>query len=142
MRFDELAVGQTASIRKTMTEADIGVFAGLTGDFNPIHMDADFAARTRFKSRIAHGMLTAGLISHVLGMRLPGTGAIYLSQTLRFSAPVRAGDTIEARAEVIELLPAQRRVRLRTLCTNQRGETVLQGEALMLMEELAQTGGL
>jgi 3-hydroxybutyryl-CoA dehydratase len=136
MRFEELAVGQTAAIRKTITETDIGVFAGLTGDFNPIHMDADFAAGTRFQSRIAHGMLTAGLISHVLGMRLPGTGAIYLGQTLRFSAPVRAGDTIEARAEVIELMPVQRRVRLRTVCTNQRGETVLQGEALMLMEEV------
>ncbi|HEX9893657.1 MAG TPA: MaoC family dehydratase [Gemmatimonadales bacterium] len=136
MRFDELSLGQTATIRKTITQADIEVFAGLTGDFNPIHMDAQYAGRTRFGGRIAHGMLTAGLVSQVLGMRLPGTGAVYLSQTLRFKAPVRAGDTIEARAEVLELMPEKRRVRLRTLCVNQSGDTVLDGEALMLVDDV------
>lgn len=137
MRFEELSLGQTATIRKTISESDILAYAGLTGDFNPLHVDAEYAARTRFGTRIAHGMLTAGLVSHVLGMRLPGTGAIYLGQSLRFTAPVRAGDTIEARAEVVELVPAQRRVRLKTVCENQLGEKVLEGEALMMIEEVA-----
>lgn len=137
MRFDQLSVGQTAAIRKTISESDIVWYAGITGDFNPIHIDAEYAARTRFGTRIAHGMLTAGLVSQVLGMRLPGTGAVYLGQTLRFTAPVRAGDTIEARAEVIELIPGKQRVRLRTVCVNQDGDTVLEGEALMLMEDIA-----
>ena len=136
MRFEELSLGQTASIRKTISESDILAYAGLTGDFNPVHVDAEYAARTRFGTRIAHGMLTAGLVSHVLGMRLPGTGAIYLGQSLRFTAPVRAGDTIEARAEVVELVPAKRRVRLKTVCENQLGEQVLEGEALMMIEEV------
>ena len=136
MRFEELSLGQTATIRKTISESDILAYAGLTGDFNPVHVDAEYAARTRFGSRIAHGMLTAGLVSHVLGMRLPGTGAIYLGQSLRFTAPVRAGDTIEARAEVVELVPAKRRVRLKTVCENQLGEKVLEGEALMMIEEV------
>ena len=134
MRFDELKVGQSDRIRRTISEADIVSYAGLTGDFNPIHVDAEFGARTRFGTRIAHGMMTAGLISNVLGMRLPGTGAVYLGQTLRFRGPVRAGDTIEAAAEVVELMPDKRRVRLRTTCVNQRGETVLEGEALMLID--------
>ena len=136
MRFEELSLGQTAAIRKTISESDILAYAGLTGDFNPVHVDAEYAARTRFGSRIAHGMLTAGLVSHVLGMRLPGSGAIYLGQSLRFTAPVRAGDTIEARAEVVELVPAKRRVRLKTVCENQLGEKVLEGEALMMIEEV------
>lgn len=136
MRFEELSLGQTATIRKTISESDILAYAGLTGDFNPVHVDAEYASRTRFGSRIAHGMLTAGLVSHVLGMRLPGTGAIYLGQSLRFTAPVRAGDTIEARAEVVELVPAKRRVRLKTVCENQLGEKVLEGEALMMIEEV------
>ena len=136
MRFEELSLGQTAAIRKTISESDILAYAGLTGDFNPVHVDAEYAARTRFGTRIAHGMLTAGLVSHVLGMRLPGTGAIYLGQSLRFTAPVRAGDTIEARAEVVELVPAKRRVRLKTVCENQLGEQVLEGEALMMIEEV------
>ena len=137
MRFEELTLGQTATIQKIISEADIIAYAGLTGDFNPIHVDAEYAARTRFGTRIAHGMLTAGLVSHVLGMRLPGTGAIYLSQSLRFTAPVRAGDTIEARAEVVELVPARRWVRLKTVCQNQLGEKVIEGEALMMIEEVS-----
>lgn len=137
MRFGDLRVGQTAVISKTITEADIMAYAALTGDFNPLHVDAEHAARTRFGGRIAHGMLTAGLVSNVLGMRLPATGAVYLSQSLRFKAPVRAGDTIEARAEVLELFPEKQRVRLRTVCTNQTGTTVLEGEALMLIDEVS-----
>lgn len=136
MLFAELALGQTALVRRTITEADLSGFAGITGDFNPLHVDAEWAARTRFGGRIAHGMLSAGLISNVLGMRLPGPGAIYLGQTLRFTAPVRPGDTITARAEVVELVPAKRRVRLRTTCTNQAGETVVDGEAVMLVDDV------
>jgi 3-hydroxybutyryl-CoA dehydratase len=136
MRYADLHVGQTAAIRKTLTEADIVNYAGITEDFNPLHVDADYATRSRFGGKIAHGMLTAGLVSTVLGMRLPGTGAVYLSQTLRFTAPVRPGDTIEARAEVLELMPEKRRVRLGTICVNQRGETVLEGEALMLVDDV------
>jgi 3-hydroxybutyryl-CoA dehydratase len=135
MRYSDLRVGQTAAIQKTITETDITSYAGIIQDFNPLHVDADYAARSRFGGKIAHGMLTAGLISTVMGMRLPGTGAVYLSQTLRFTAPVRPGDTIEARAEVLELMPAKRRVRLGTVCVNQRGETVIEGEALMMVDE-------
>lgn len=136
MRFAELAMGQTAEVRRTITESDVVAFAGITGDFNPVHMDAVWAARTRFGGRVAHGMLSAGLISNVLGMRLPGAGAIYLGQTLRFTAPVRPGDTITARAEVVELVPAKQRVRLRTTCTNQHGETVVEGEATMVVDDI------
>jgi len=133
MRFDELHLGQQAAVSKVIEEADIDAFAALTGDSNPVHLDEAFAATTRFGGRIAHGMLSAGLFSTVLGMKLPGTGAIYLGQTLRFTAPVRPGDTITATAEVVELVPEKRRVRLRTTATNQRGETVIDGEAQMLL---------
>ncbi|HEX9754440.1 MAG TPA: MaoC family dehydratase [Gemmatimonadales bacterium] len=140
MRFAELAIGQTAEVRRTITESDVVAFAGISGDFNPVHVDAEWAARTRFGGRVAHGMLSAGLISNVLGMRLPGAGAIYRSQTLRFTAPVRPGDTITARAEVVELVPAKRRVRLRTTCTNQDGETVVEGEATMVVDDVPDSG--
>jgi 3-hydroxybutyryl-CoA dehydratase len=133
MRFDELHLGQQAAVSKVIEEADIDAFATLTGDANPVHLDEAFAATTRFGGRIAHGMLSAGLFSTVLGMKLPGTGAIYLGQTLRFTAPVRPGDTVTATAEVVELVPEKRRVRLRTTATNQRGETVIDGEAQMLL---------
>jgi len=133
MRFDELHLGQQAAVSKVIEEADIDAFAALTGDSNPVHLDEAFAATTRFGGRIAHGMLSAGLFSTVLGMKLPGTGAIYLGQTLRFTAPVRPGDTVTATAEVVELVPEKRRVRLRTTATNQRGETVIDGEAQMLL---------
>lgn len=133
MQFAELVLGQVAEVSKTITKADIEAFAALTGDTNPMHLDEAFAAATRFGGLIAHGMLSAGLISTVLGTRLPGTGAIYLGQSLRFTAPVRPGDTVTARAEVVELVPAKRRVRIRTTGTNQRGEVVIDGEAEMLL---------
>lgn len=136
MRFEELAVGMSAAVRETITDAHIRKFAALSGDHNPLHVDDAWAARFRFGGRIAHGALTAGLVSRVLGMELPGTGAIYLGQSFRFLQPVRPGDTIEARAEIIELKPEKRRVRLRTTCTNQRGEVVLNGEALMQVDEV------
>ncbi len=128
--------GQTAIFTKTITETDIYAFAGITGDFNPLHVDAEFASRSRFGERIAHGMLTAGLISAVLGMRLPGPGGIYVSQTLQFVRPVRIGDTITAKAEVTAYQPEKRLLTLRTTCVNQRGETVVEGQSVLLVDRL------
>ena len=136
LRFDELTVGQSATYTRRIGEREIRGFAEVSGDDNPMHLDPGFGARTRFGGVIAHGVLTAGLISTVVGTRLPGPGAIYLSQSLRFLRPVRPGDTITARAEVVELVPERRRVRLATTCTNQDGEVVLDGEALVLVDEV------
>ena len=133
-RIDEIQVGQVAEMAKTVTEADVTLFAGVTGDFNPVHVDAEAAAQSRFGERIAHGMLSAGFISAVLGMRLPGTGSIYLSQSLRFTKPVRIGDTVTTRVEVVEVLATKRRVRLATVCRNQQGETVVEGEAVVMVD--------
>jgi 3-hydroxybutyryl-CoA dehydratase len=133
-RIDEIQVGQVAELAKTVTEADVTLFAGVTGDFNPVHVDVEAAAQSRFGERIAHGMLSAGFISAVLGMRLPGTGSIYLSQSLRFTKPVRIGDTVTARVEVVEVLATKRRVRLATVCRNQEGETVVDGEAVVMVD--------
>jgi 3-hydroxybutyryl-CoA dehydratase len=133
-RIDELQVGQAAEMAKTVTEADIAMFAGVTGDFNPVHVDAVAAAQSRFGERIAHGMLSAGFISAVIAMRLPGPGSIYLSQSLRFTRPVRIGDTVTTRVEVVEVIAPKRRLRLATVCRNQNGETVVEGEAVVMVE--------
>ncbi|MEO5580198.1 MAG: MaoC family dehydratase [Gemmatimonadaceae bacterium] len=135
MRLEDLAVGQTAEFGKTITEADVAMFAGVTGDFNPVHVNETVAQRSRFKGRIAHGMLSAGLISATIAGKLPGPGTIYLSQTLRFTAPVRIGDTVTASVSIVEIIAAKRRVRLATVCRNQDGATVLDGEATVLVEE-------
>ncbi|MGQ0814277.1 MAG: MaoC family dehydratase [Gemmatimonadota bacterium] len=135
MKFSELVIGQYAEHTKTVTESDVVMYAGITGDFNPMHIDQTYAEQTKFGGRIAHGMLTAGFISAVLGMKLPGAGSIYMSQSLRFTRPVRMGDTITARIEVIELFPDKKRVRLATSCRNHKDETVLDGEALVLMQQ-------
>jgi 3-hydroxybutyryl-CoA dehydratase len=132
MYFEEMAEGQSAEFTKTVTEADVVLFAGITGDLNPAHVDDVAASASRFGGRIAHGMLVSGFISTVLGTKLPGPGTIYLSQDLRFVAPVRLGDTVTARVEVAELLP-KRRARLATTVRNQRGETVIQGEATVMV---------
>jgi 3-hydroxybutyryl-CoA dehydratase len=134
-------IGEKASATKTISEADIYAFAGITGDFNPLHVDVEFARRSRFGERIAHGLLTAGLISTVLGMHLPGPGGIFLSQTLRFLRPVRIGDTITATAEVTAWQPAKRVLQLRTTCTNQHGEAVVEGESVLLVDDLAPATG-
>jgi 3-hydroxybutyryl-CoA dehydratase len=136
-RIDELHVGDAAELAKTVTESDIALFAGVTGDFNPVHVDAVAAGKSVFGGRIAHGILSAGFISAVLAMRLPGPGSIYLSQTLRFTKPVRIGDTVTARVEVIEVIAPKRRVRLATTCRNQNGEVVVEGEALVMLEDRA-----
>lgn len=140
MRFEELQIGQAAEFAKTITEADVVLYAGVTGDLNPVHIDQVEAEKSRFGGRIAHGMLSAGLISAVLGMRLPGPGTIYLEQTLRFTRPVRIGDTVTARVEVIELIEKRRRVRLATRCANQDGEVVLEGEALVMLPAPSRDG--
>ena len=129
--FDELTIGDSKTFSKTVTDADIYLFAGVTGDFNPAHIDEEYAQGTFFKTRIAHGMLSAGFISAVIGTRLPGPGTVYMRQTLDFLAPVRIGDTVTATVAVIEKLEEKKRVRLKTTCTNQEGVTVLEGEALV-----------
>lgn len=129
--FDELAVGDTGRFAKTVTEADIYLFAGITGDLNPAHIDEAYAQGTFFKTRIAHGMLSAGFVSAVIGTQLPGPGTVYMRQTLDFLAPVRIGDTVTAAVEVIEKQAEKKRIRLRTSCYNQEGTKVLDGEALV-----------
>jgi 3-hydroxybutyryl-CoA dehydratase len=131
LTLDQLSVGQRASFSKTVTETDVYLFAGITGDFNPAHINEAYAAQTAFRTRIAHGMLSAGFISNVLGNQLPGPGTIYISQSLTFLAPVRIGDTITATAEVVEILAEKKRVRIKTVCANQAGEEILAGEALV-----------
>lgn len=130
-------VGDCAEMSKVISEEDIFLFAGITGDRNPLHMSKEFAARSRFGERIAHGMLTAGLISAALGMKLPGPGSVYLSQTLKFLGPVKIGDEITARVEVLEVVSVKK-LRIRTLCTNQRSELVLDGEALIVPPQAGQ----
>jgi len=129
--IDELKVGDTAEFTKTVSEADIYMYAGVTGDVNPAHIDEVHASKTFFKTRIAHGMLLAGFISTVVGNRLPGYGTIYVRQEVNFLSPVRIGDTVTARAEVVEVIKEKNRVRLKTTCTNQNGTTVVDGEALV-----------
>jgi len=129
--IDELSVGQSAQFAKTISEADIYLYAGVSGDFNPAHVNEEYAKQTFFKTRVAHGMLTASFISTVIGTMLPGPGTIYMRQELNFLAPVRVGDTVTAVAEVIEILTDKKRVRMRTHCVNQAGTTVLDGEALV-----------
>ncbi len=135
MRFEQMAVGMVAERARTVAVDDVLRYAEITGDFNPVHVDAVAAAKSRFGGQIAHGMLTAGYVSALLAMDLPGPGSIYLTQSIRFTRPVRLGDTVTARAEVVEVIEAKRRVRLATTCRNQHGETVLEGEATILMPE-------
>jgi 3-hydroxybutyryl-CoA dehydratase len=130
--IDKIEIGDSAQISNTITEKTIKDFAEATGDFNPVHLDQTYAEKTYFKGRIAHGVLSIGYISSVLGNLLPGPGGILLSQEARFLAPVRIGDVITARAEVIELIPEKNRLKLKTTCTNQKGEVVVDGTAWSL----------
>lgn len=130
--FEDLTVGQKASFAKTITEADILMFTAVSGDTNPVHIDAEYAATTPFKERIAHGILSAGLISAVLGTKLPGPGTVYLSQSLKFRAPVKLGATVTAMAEVIALDAAKQRATLRTTCLVS-GKPVIEGEAVVMV---------
>ena len=130
--IEELKIGQASSFSKTITETDVYLFAGITGDFNPAHINAQYAANTQFKERIAHGMLSASLISTILGTSLPGKGTIYLGQQVKFLSPVRLGDTITATVKVKELVKEKNRVILHTFCANQEGDLVVDGEATVL----------
>lgn len=121
--IDDLSVGMSASTSKTVTEADIVLFAGVTGDFNPAHMDAEYAAQSMFKERIAHGMISAGFISAVLAMKLPGPGSIYLSQNLKFKAPVSIGATVKTTVTITEINEKRKIVQLETICSV--GDTVV-----------------
>lgn len=135
--FEDLSVGMTEVMSKTVTEADIVLFAGVTGDTNPVHLDQRFAETTLFKGRIAHGILAAGLISAVFGTKLPGPGCIYVGQDLRFKAPVKIGDTMLARVTVKELVPAKKRVVFDTVCTVD-GKVVVDGEATLMVSSRAE----
>lgn len=130
--FEELQLGMEATFAKIVTEADIISFADVTGDKNPVHLDADFAAKSIFKQRIAHGMLTASYISAVFGTELPGPGCIYISQTLNFRGPVRIGDRVVAKVKVAELISAKKRVRFDCVCSID-GKPVLEGEAVLMV---------
>ena len=130
--IDQLKLGDSAQLSNVISEEVIHDFAKATGDFNPIHLDQAYAEKTRFKGRIAHGALSIGFISGVLANLLPGPGSIYLSQEIRFLAPVRIGDVVTAKVEVMELIPGKNRVKFKTTCTNQNGEVVVDGTAWIM----------
>ncbi len=130
--IQELKIGDSAQISKTITEGDIELFARATGDFNPVHLDQAYAEKTMFKGRIAHGLLSVGFISTILGNILPGHGTIYLSQEVKFLAPVRIGDTITAKVDVLELIPEKNRAKFRTTCINQDGKLAVDGAAWVM----------
>ncbi|MDH3579405.1 MAG: 3-hydroxybutyryl-CoA dehydratase [Hyphomicrobiales bacterium] len=137
--FEDLSVGMTEKLSKVVSSADVVGFAEITGDRNPIHLSEHFAAKTPFGTRIAHGLYTAGLISAVLGTRLPGPGAIYISQSLHFRAPVRIGDTVEVTVQVEELIPEKRRAKLACACSVGE-QVVLDGEAWVKVPAKAEDG--
>jgi 3-hydroxybutyryl-CoA dehydratase len=132
LTYDELEIGMKASFTKTISETDVYLFSAISGDFNPMHVDEEFAKNTPFGKRIAHGAVPQGLIGNVLGMKLPGLGTILVEASTRFKAPTYFGDTITASAEIIEKLEEKRRVRLKLLWTNQNGQTVATGEAVVI----------
>lgn len=132
LSIDQIKMGDKVFVEKTISETDVYLFAGITGDLNPAHVNQVKAEQTMFKGRIAHGILVTGLISTCLGMYLPGPGTIYMSQQVRFTAPVHIGDTIKAEVEVIEMNVEKNRVKLKTICTNQYGKVVIDGEALVM----------
>lgn len=140
--IESLVVGQSVEVPTVVTAHMVELFAEATGDRNPVHLDEEFAAKTKFGGRIAHGMLTAGFVSAAIASKLPGPGSIYMGQTLRFTRPVKLGDTVTVKLEVIEIIAEKKRVRLSTVCTNQNGETVMEGEAtVMVPGERAPPGG-
>lgn len=135
VKYADIQVGDKASMSKTVAEHDVYAFAGLSGDFNPVHINAEFAKSTMFKGRIAHGMISAGFISAVLGTALPGINTIYLAQELAFKAPVKIGDTVTATVEVIEKIDAKNRLILKTSVTNQEGTVVVDGKATVMKKD-------
>ena len=132
-KYSDVRIGQTAEIAHTITEKDIQAFGDLSGDYNPLHFDEEWARTTPFKGRIAHGLLTASFISTVIGMKLPGPGTIYLSQTMEFKHAAKIGDRITTRAEVVNKDDEKEHITLRTTCKNQKGDIVLDGEAVVTL---------
>ncbi|WP_352408880.1 MaoC family dehydratase [Lawsonibacter hominis] len=128
-----ITIGQSACFTKTITESDVYTFAGISGDLNPAHINEEYAKTTRFGGRIAHGMLSAGLISAVIGMQLPGPGTIYMGQELKFLSPVRIGDTVTARVQVASIDEKRRQAVLETTCTNQDNALLISGQAKVLL---------
>lgn len=135
LKYEDIRVGDTAEFSKTICESDINQFAGLTGDFNPVHIDQSFAEKSVFNGRIAHGMLTGSFISTVLGMKLPGPNSIYLAQNLSFKAPTRIGDTVKAKVEVISKRDDKHIIKLKTQVVNQREELLIDGEAVIMKNQ-------
>jgi 3-hydroxybutyryl-CoA dehydratase len=135
-KYSDIKMGQSAEVVHTVTEEDIQVFGDLSGDYNPVHFNEDWAKTTMFGGRIAHGILTASFISTAIGMHLPGPGTVYMSQSMRFLGPVRIGDTITARVEVVVLNDEKERVTLKTTCTNQDRKVVMDGEALVTLMKM------
>ncbi len=136
--FEDLAIGMEASWARTVTEADLKAFADISGDYNPVHLDAEYAANTPFKKRIAHGMLSASYISTVLGTKLPGAGTIYISQTLNFKAPVHIGDEVMSTVTITELIEDKKRAIFNCACTV-NGKVVLEGQAVIMLPSRAST---
>jgi len=132
MAFEDFKIGMKAHTSKTITETDVILFAGVSTDINPVHLDEEAAKKGIFGKRVAHGILVSGLISAVLGNKLPGPGSIYMGQELKFLAPVYIGDTITAEVEIIDLVPEKCRIKLNTICTNQDGKVVISGTALIM----------
>jgi len=130
--IDEIHVGMKKSVSKTITESDIYTYAGIIGDINPLHVNEEYAKNTRFKTRIAHGMLTASFFSTLVGMCIPGADAIYLGQSLKFLLPVKIGDTITATGEITKVVPEKKIAYMKTTVVNQRGELVIDGEATVM----------
>lgn len=136
VKYSEIEMGQSAELIRIIAEEDIQKFGELSGDFNPVHFDEEWAKQTIFKSRIAHGLLSATYISTAIGMHLPGPGTIYLGQNLSFRRPVRIGDTITTRVEVIKKDDEKQRITLKTTCTNQEGKLVIDGEAVVMLMKM------
>ncbi len=135
-KYEEIELGQSAELNRTITEEDIRIFAELSGDHNPIHIDEEFAKNTIFKGRIAHGILSTAFISTLLASDLPGPGSIYLSQSVVFKRPVRINDTLTAKVEVIEKIDDKQQIKLKTTCVNQDGKLIIDGEALVMLMKM------
>ncbi len=138
-KYEDIRIGQHAEYVRTVTSEDIEMFGQVSGDYNPLHFDEDWAKTTMFKGRIAHGILTATYVSTVIGMKLPGPGTIYISQSMKFRRPVRIGDKITARVEVIDKTDEKEFLTLKTVCINQEDKVVLDGEAVVTMMRLDRT---
>lgn len=135
-KYEEIEIGQVAELHRTITEEDIRIFAELSGDHNPIHLDEEFAKNTIFKGRIAHGILSAAFISTLLASDLPGPGSIYLSQSVVFKRPVRINDTLTVRVEIIEKIDDKQHIKLKTTCVNQDSKLIINGEALVMLMKM------